>query len=413
MRLFRLSFGLRALFLSAFLLLAGNAIQNIYIPTRAVELGFGFFPVSLLGSLYFLGFIVGCLLVPPYLYRVGHIRTFAAFAALAAVAAILISNTASLLIWLPLRFVTGFSLAALYLSVESWISAFSENSRRGRILSIYRLTDLLGSVIGQLFLFGVGQHPSTLDYVAVLLMLSLIPITLTQIQMPTLVEAVPEHLLKVFKKTYKGANLSFWGVLCSGIASGIFWSLIPVFVKGLGHNSSHVPLVVSSYLIGGFISQWPVGIWSDRVDRRLVLLILSFLSFLVAVFITLGAHLGKLNLVNLAFLVGLFGVGGIPIYPISVAHANDWMKKISVVDLSVLLLVTSSLGSVLGPAVAGSLLKKMEPQNLFVFVALSHGSLLLITAYRLFRDPPIPKEIKTEFLDLPETTPMISTVADS
>lgn len=410
MRLFRLSFGLRALYLSAFFLLVGNATQNVYIPTKAVELEFGTFAVSLLGSLYFFGFIIGCLLVPQYLYRVGHIRTFAAFAAVAGAVAILMSLKTSPSVWIPLRFVTGFSLAALYLSIESWISAFSEDSNRGRIISVYRLTDLAGAVIGQFILFGVGNFNDTLSIVALFLLLSLIPITLTQIQMPVLVETAPERLRAIFKRTYEHAPLGFWGAFMSGVVSGIFWSLIPIFIVGLGFEARYTPLVVACYLIGGAISQWPAGVWSDRVDRRVVILTLSLVALAVSLLMTTSAHMGRLNLLNLLILVALFGAGAIPVYAISVAHANDWVKRTSVVDLSVLLLVSSSLGSVLGPLLAGGILEKVGVKNLFLLISLTHGFLVVEGINRILRFASLPFAKKKEYLDLPETTPMIATV---
>lgn len=412
MRLFRLSFGLRALYLSAFLLLVGNATQNIYIPTKAIELDFGMFAVSLLGSLYFFGFVIGCLLVPQYLLRVGHIRTFSAFAAVAGASAIVMSLTSTPWVWFILRFFTGFSLAALYLSIESWISAFSTDDNRGKVISLYRLTDLGGAVIGQMILFGTKNFDDTLSVVALFMLLSLIPITLTQIQMPILVETVPEKLLEVFKKTYKIAPLSFWGALMSGMVAGIFWSLIPAFVVGVGLDSRFVPLIVSSYLIGGALSQWPVGVWSDRVDRRLVILCVSGLAFLVSLMITAGAHLGRLDLTSLLLLVALFGAGGVPIYALSVAHANDWVKKTSVVDLSVLLLLSSSAGSVVGPLLFGGILSRVGIQNFFLVISFTHGFLILDSIYRIFRFSAISSDKKQDYVDLPETTPMIATVAE-
>jgi len=412
MRIFRLSFGLRALYVSAFTVLAGNAIQNIYIPMSAIHLGFSPFQVSLLGSFYFFGFVVGCLVVPQYLYSVGHIRTFAAFSALAAVSAIVISLSDSIVVWLPLRLLTGFSLAALYLSIESWISAFSDDQSRGHVISIYRLVDITGALIGQGFLFAATGYEDTLSVVAILLILSLLPISLTQIQMPVLVNAVPDRLREVLKKTYQLAPLSVWGTLLSGVVAGVFWSLIPLFVEGTGHESSAVPLVVSSYLIGGCVLQWPVGIWSDQIDRRKVIAVLCSISMLAALLLTLGAHFGELGLLPLLLLVGFFGAGGIPIYSIAVAHANDWVKSASVVDLSVLLLVSSSLGSVVGPLVAGAFMNSTSPKSFFVILLLSHGLLLLQALCRIVRFPPISPSKKGEYHDLPETTPMIATVAE-
>ena len=398
--------------MSVFLVLAGNALQNIYIPIYGIELGFTPFQVSLLGSLYFFGFFAGCLLVPPYLYSVGHIRTFAAFAAMAAVSAIVISISNSIGLWLPLRILSGFSLAALYISIESWISAFSTDDNRGRVLSVYRIVDLSGAILGQAVLFFMTGESTTLSLVACLIMISLIPISLTQIQMPALVQAVPEQLVLVMRKTRQMAPISLWGGLLSGVIAGVFWSLIPVFVEGVGHKPSSVPLVVSAYLIGGSLLQWPAGILSDRIDRRKVIVILCLIAASASVLMTVGAVLGKLNLPTLLLLVAFFGAGGIPVYPIAVAHANDWVKSASVVDLSVLLLVSSSIGSVLGPLMVGLFLNHISPQYFFLTLLGTHVLLMVLTSYRIVRYPPITESRKSEFHDFPETTPMIATVVD-
>ena len=65
-----------ALLLSFALLLMGNGLQGTLLPVRAQLEDFGSLSIGILGSFYFAGFALGCLLGPKAVQRVGHIRVF-------------------------------------------------------------------------------------------------------------------------------------------------------------------------------------------------------------------------------------------------------------------------------------------------------------------------------------------------
>ena len=67
-----------ALLLSVALLLMGNGLQGTLLPVRAQLEDFGSLSIGILGSFYFAGFALGCLLGPKAVQRVGHIRVFTA-----------------------------------------------------------------------------------------------------------------------------------------------------------------------------------------------------------------------------------------------------------------------------------------------------------------------------------------------
>src|SRR3546814_4876986 len=104
--------------------------------------------------------------------------------------------------------------------------------------------------------------------------------------------------------------------------------------------------VYLSDFFGGLVLHWPVGRPSDRIDRRTVL-------------IGVGAALGIVSFVALAasprdgvvlwLVVGLFGGFCFALYPLSVAHANDFIEPRDVVPASGGLLLAYSIGAVLGP----------------------------------------------------------------
>lgn len=400
-------FGLKALLVSAFFVLAANVLQSIYIPTIAVEMGMNSFQVSLLGSFYFIGFVVGCLILPRFLYAVGHIRTFSSFAALSAISTLIISMTHVPEVWMLCRLTTGICLAGLYMSIESWISGFSNTANRGRIISIYRTVDILGCIAGQLVLFSFSTIPSVLNLVAIGFLISFLPLSLTKIQNPVLADANTEKLVAIAKSVFKTTPLGIYGVILSGVASGIFWSLLPVFTQANKISSQFNPVFVICYLVGGALIQWPIGTLSDRIDRRKTIIFSSFIAMTACWGINYLIYIQSLDTNLLVILMLLIGVGSIPIYSLSVAHTNDVIQKSSLVGLSVLMLVLSSVGSVIGPFVFGATSKLIEEKYLLAFSASSHTALFLIGIYYLVTKDKIKQVNKKVFMFLSRTNSLL------
>src|SRR5262249_11820443 len=113
------------------------------------------FSSTVMGGLmsgYFIGFLLSSLLTPRGVRSVGHIRVFGALAAVAAASVILASLFVVPLVWLISRIVTGFCYSGLYVVAESWTNARSTTEPRGRLFSIYMLTQYAGLIGGQAML---------------------------------------------------------------------------------------------------------------------------------------------------------------------------------------------------------------------------------------------------------------------
>lgn len=407
--MYKMIFGIKALLVSAFLVLAANVLQSIYIPTLAIEAGMSPAQVSLLGSLYFTGFVIGCLAVPRYLYAVGHIRTFSSFAAVAAISTLMISMKQSPEVWMVCRFVTGFCLAALYMSIESWVSGFCDLSNRGKIISIYRIVDICGCVAGQTLLFSFSTSPYILNFVVIGFLVSSIPLSLTKIQHPVLADTGPDNLTSILRSVFKKTPLGLYGVVLSGLASGIFWSLLPLFSEANQISSKYNPALVISYLVGGALIQWPIGTLSDKIDRRKVLMLSSFIALSACWLLTYFIHSGGQSLPTLLGLVFFIGCGSIPIYSLSIAHTNDGIAKSSLVGLSVLMLVLSSSGSALGPIFFSSLSSYINAKHLFVYSGAAHTTLFLCGFYYLITKEQIEAVNKKVFMLMTRTNSLVIT----
>jgi MFS family permease len=67
---------------------------------------------------------------------VGHVRSYSAVAVVGA-AAILMHPLMDPAAWFALRFVLGFSFAAVFMVIESWLNGAVANAEQGRTLGLY------------------------------------------------------------------------------------------------------------------------------------------------------------------------------------------------------------------------------------------------------------------------------------
>ncbi len=81
-------------------------------------------------------------------------------------------------------------------------------------------------------------------------------------------------------------------------------------------------------------------------------------------------------------LVGTYGAAANALYPIAVAHANDFAKADEFVKVSGGLLLLFGIGTIIGPTLGGPVMTAAGPYALFAVTAVSH---LLISAYAIYR----------------------------
>src|SRR5208283_4483734 len=81
--------------------------------------------------------------------------------------------------------------------------------------------------------------------------------------------------------------------------------------------------------------------------------------------------------------IALFGVRMLPLYGLSVAHANDRIPREQFVEASATLLLINSLASVLGPTLAAGVMDVFGAPTLFLFTAAVHLAMMGFTIVRL------------------------------
>lgn len=370
----RSTFGkISSLLLSVFVLLIGHGLQLALIPLRAELDGWPTGLISVMGSSYFAGFLLGCMSVPRLVSAVGHVRTFTVLTAVGASALLAIALTDDPLFWLLFRAGTGWAISGLYLVIESWLNEASESAQRGTILSIYSVLVLLAIVVGQQLL--PLHHPQSSNIVIVgtlFIVLAAVPVGLTRSPVPQPVPAFRFALRELFA-TSQAATLS---TLCAGLITGAFWTLVPALLSQAQLTQSNVGLLLSATITGGAISQLPFGRLSDYIDRRIVLSLLMLTGAAACWWLSERVTPGEVG--GQMLIMALIGAFAMPVYSIALAHANDNTGS-DFLRTGTSMLMVNTLGSMLGPvlltSIVGAFLHR-TPQ-LLDFYRFAAGNFLL------------------------------------
>lgn len=362
------------------ILLTGQGLQGTLLPVRANLEQFSVFGVGFIGGTYFLGFTLGCLFGARMIRRVGHVRTFAAMTAAASASPLLHGLWINFWSWAFLRSLSGFCFAILYMVIESWINEKASNENRGTIFSAYVLINMTVLAVGQQMLLLDDPRTLTLFALAsVLVSLAAVPVALSTSEHPRLVQTVRLDI----RYLYRTSPAGMLGALATGLANGSFWALAPIFAAAYSDDLALAAWVMTASVLGGAISQWPLGYLSDRIDRRYVMALISFGGAATAVSIWLFAD--QLSPFFIALLCGTWGAMAFPLNAISVAHANDNAEADEYVMLSGGLLLMYGMGAVVGPIISSTAMGSVGPGGLFLFTALVHAVLLLYIVNRTLR----------------------------
>ncbi len=382
-----------ALLLGSAIVLIGNGLQGLLIPVRADIEGFATSEIGLIASAYSTGFIVGCVVNPRIIRRVGHIRSFSIFAAIAGAVILCHALILHSGVWFALRLISGVCFSGLFTVIESWLNERASPENRGQIFGLYLFVNLSSITAGMLLLVtGDAAGFELFAVTAIAVLLALVPVCLTTTKAPAPVADVKLRLVRLFRLSPVGV----FGCFGVGLANGAFVGLAPIFGSSVGMDATGIAFFGAASVIGGAFGQYPIGRVSDRMDRRRVVVATCIFAVGVEVVFALIAlgWLGQaweadtLHWVLIA-LSGALGFFIFPLYGLSVAHTNDFAVETSFVEVSSGLLLTWGIGATIGP-IAGSLLMSwFGSSGLFGWLALAHICLAIFAVYRMAqRDAP-------------------------
>ena len=361
------------------ILMLGAGLQGSLLGVRATIENFPTAVIGAVMSCYYLGYLLGTVVAPRLVLKVGHIRVFAALAAVASASILLQGVWVHPAPWAIMRLVTGLCFAGIYVVAESWLNDRASRANRGRLLASYMLVLYIGLGAAQ-FLLNLASPRTTELFMlsSVLMSLAMVPIVVSAQATPG--RAVPRNVR--YRDLYRNSPLGVIAVTISGFVSAIMFSMGPVYARLSGLNTADVARFMAVSIFAAALTQYPVGRLSDRMDRRNVIAVICALTTIVAANIALFP-----GIPHPAFLLLAATFSGLvlTLYSLAVSHVNDQLEPSEMVAASSALLLLNGIGASLGPLLAGTLIGAYGPPAYFVTLASLTGSLTLYDLWRKSR----------------------------
>lgn len=262
--------------------------------------------------------------------------------------------------WIILRFFSGFFMGSLLITTQSWALALSNGENKSRTIAIYIIIGSTAQGLGPLML----KYVDILAYIPYIIniifsLIALLLLYIRPINVPTFSpQSSSLDLFKILKLSPLGSLTAF----VSGMTIVSTHAFLPIYGFNNMVGIDRVPLLVSCAIFGGIVFQWPIGYLADWFDRKKILLIialaLSSISLTIAFFPSL-------------LLVELFIFGGFAfaLYPLSMTHTSDHIKKENWTQALSSLSILYGIGAIIGPIITAKAIDKFGSQGLFYFFA--------------------------------------------
>ena len=372
------------LFTGMIFLMISNGLLATLLTLRAEGLGFSESVIGLVQSAYPVGSLLGCLIAPRLIMRVGHIRIFAALASIASTSALVHLITYDPMSWGAMRLLSGFCFSGLYVVAESWLNGSTDNKSRASLLSIYFVIQTGGVTIGQLLL-NLSSPEGILLFilVSILISLSLVPILVSASASPPY--ELPERI--TFLELFRLSPMGLTGSFLNGISQTVLYVVLALYGSAIGLSSGSIGSLIGFMTLGGMIFQFPLGKLSDLIDRRLVLVGAPGFSIPVCIFLAMLENPAD-NLVLLYIVIAMLGGLTLPLYSICMAHMNDYLKPGQVVAASGTLVLILAVGMIFGPTLGAFSIEYYGPNGIFYLLSAIAGITVMTAFFRLWGGQP-------------------------
>jgi MFS family permease len=248
--------------------------------------------------------------------------------------------------WFPLRLVFHGGLSTAFVMSEFWINSLSPPGRRGLIMGIYATILSLGFTVGPTVLAVVGSH-GYLPFVigSVILIAAALPVLLALHEAPDL-ESGPNKSVAAF---IFGAPAAILAALTFGAIEAGGMAILPIYGIRLGMNEIIAAQFVSAVALGNLAMQIPIGLLSDKVDRRDMLLVCAVIGVIGALLLPTVAPDFWPTAAILFFWGGV--VAGL--YTIGLTYLGANYSGADLASANAAFVMMYSLGMLIGPPVIG------------------------------------------------------------
>lgn len=330
--------------------------------------------IGLSAAMPALGWMVGTPFIPLALRRSSLNRLLLGLLVLALAAWVALALWRTPLAWVGLRFLFGGAMGLIYRLVEYWLTVTAPDGQRGRVIGSYNASFLAGIILGSALqpMFGVA----TTSFAVVFGLLALVTLAVGLRPAWPAPRVVLRWHPRDLAATLRLAPMVLAAALVYAMFEDVPAYLLSIFALRVGSSETVAALTLTACALGALIGTIPVGLLSDRIGRRRVLIGATTVGLAGAVLLPLFAHAPAGVFLSALFFWAL-GIEGI--FVISLAHLADRFRGEALLRANVAYGIVYAAGSLVGPIYFAQAMELWNPQGLLVALALNFGVLLLVT----------------------------------
>ncbi|EHJ4130082.1 MFS transporter [Escherichia fergusonii] len=349
------------LLLSGLLLLTlAIAVLNTLVPLWLAHEHLPTWQVGMVSSSYFTGNLVGTLLTGYLIKRLGFNRSYYLASLVFAAGCLGLGLMIGFWSWMAWRFVAGVGCAMIWVVVESALMCSGTSHNRGRLLAAYMMIYYVGTFLGQLLVSKVSTElMNVLPWVTALILAGILPLLFTRILSQQTESRKTTSITSMLK--LRQARLGVNGCIISGIVLGSLYGLMPLYLNHQGISNSNIGFWMAVLVSAGIVGQWPIGRLADKFGRLLVLR--------VQIFVVILGSIAMLTHTAMAPALFILGAAGFTLYPVAMAWSCEKVSQDQLVAMNQALLLSYTIGSLLGPSFTAMLMQHYSDNLLFIMIA--------------------------------------------
>lgn len=286
--------------------------------------------------------------------------------------------------WFALRFPLNVALTILFVISEFWIVSAAPDDRRGLVMGIYATVLSIGFALGPAVLAATGAA-GVLPYLAgvALFAIAALPVVLVSDgAAPKLGVPSSLSLLQVMRAA-PSATLA--GLMFGAVETGTM-AFMPLYGLTVGLGVVGAAALLSAVGLGNVLIQIPLGLVSDRMDRRTLLLLIAGFGAAGAAVVPLVSHSPA------ALFLLLFAWGGsvAGLYTVGLAHLGARFTGPELAKANAAFVFSYSLGMLVGPPAIGLGMDAYPPHGALFVIAAILGAYAVFVLLRIRAAPRLP-----------------------
>ncbi len=278
--------------------------------------------------------------------------------------------------WLVLRFVSGLSGSVPWVVTETWINEATSDRNRGRAIAFYAAIMAAGFAVGPKVLeWAIIRDVSPLPWFIGLQLLALLFVVPLRRIAPVLDESGDIHVLRAFGTVPALMSAAF----VSGALDASFFSFMAIWGQRAGFDEAFSLTLLSIFISGNVLLQFPIGWIADRIGPRPVMLGCGVACVLGPALFLSGMTALPTLLCVIAFVWGgcVWGAYSVALVAMGRRFSGG---ELAVVNAAFVMAYT--FANVVAPPVAGFAMHLLDPHGLMVVALIVAASFTLLVLAR-------------------------------